>query len=428
MMTTLIKTPKGLHGEVLVPGDKSISHRAIMLGALSEGETKIDHFLFSDDCLSTVNAFRDLGVKIDITDEHVIVHGVGFNGLEAPKHELQMGNSGTTTRLIMGILSGQNFSSELIGDDSLSKRPMNRVSEPLATMGAEVITTDGHLPAIVNGKQLHSTNYQMKVASAQVKSALIFAALQANEPSIIREKLPTRNHTETMLNAFGGKIVTSEDQLTITVNPQPRLKGIDLTVPGDISSAAFFIAAGLLVPNSQIRLQRVGINETRTGILDVVKRMGGNIQLENSNRDGEPLADLVVSSSQLTATDISADEIPAMIDELPIIALLCARAAGTSTISGAEELRVKETDRIAAITEEFKKLGIDITEKSDGFVINGSQDWQVESSQLNSHGDHRIGMTLAVADLLVDTHLELAGKESVSISYPDFFDDLARLI
>ena len=427
-MTTLIKTPKGLHGEVLVPGDKSISHRAIMLGALSEGETKIDHFLFSDDCLSTVNAFRDLGVKIDITDEHVIVHGVGFNGLEAPKHELQMGNSGTTTRLIMGILSGQNFSSELIGDDSLSKRPMNRVSEPLATMGAEVITTDGHLPAIVNGKQLHSTNYQMKVASAQVKSALIFAALQANEPSIIREKLPTRNHTETMLNAFGGKIVTSEDQLTITVNPQPRLKGIDLTVPGDISSAAFFIAAGLLVPNSQIRLQRVGINETRTGILDVVKRMGGNIQLENSNRDGEPLADLVVSSSQLTATDISADEIPAMIDELPIIALLCARAAGTSTISGAEELRVKETDRIAAITEEFKKLGIDITEKSDGFVINGSQDWQVESSQLNSHGDHRIGMTLAVADLLVDTHLELAGKESVSISYPDFFDDLARLI
>lgn len=428
MMTTLIKTPKGLHGEVLVPGDKSISHRAIMLGALSEGETKIDHFLFSDDCLSTVNAFRDLGVKIDITDEHVIVHGVGFNGLEAPKHELQMGNSGTTTRLIMGILSGQNFSSELIGDDSLSKRPMNRVSEPLATMGAEVITTDGHLPAIVNGKQLHSTNYQMKVASAQVKSALIFAALQANEPSIIREKLPTRNHTETMLNAFGGKIVTSEDQLIITVNPQPRLKGIDLTVPGDISSAAFFIAAGLLVPNSQIRLQRVGINETRTGILDVVKRMGGNIQLENINRDGEPLADLVVSSSQLKATDISADEIPAMIDELPIIALLCARAAGTSTISGAEELRVKETDRIAAITEEFKKLGIDITEKPDGFVINGSQDWHVESSQLNSHGDHRIGMTLAVADLLVDTHLELAGKESVSISYPDFFDDLARLI
>lgn len=427
-MTTLVKTPKGLHGEVLVPGDKSISHRVIMLGALSEGETKINHFLFSDDCLSTVNAFRDLGVKIDIIDEHVIVHGVGFNELEAPKHELQMGNSGTTTRLIMGILSGQNFSSELIGDDSLSKRPMNRVSEPLETMGAEVITTDGHLPAIVNGKQLHSTNYQMKVASAQVKSALIFAALQANEPSIIREKLPTRNHTETMLNAFGGKIVTSEDQLTITVNPQPRLKGIDLTVPGDISSAAFFIAAGLLVPNSQIRLQRVGINETRTGILDVVKRMGGNIQLENINRDGEPLADLVVSSSQLTATDISADEIPAMIDELPIIALLCARAAGTSTISGAEELRVKETDRIAAITEEFKKLGIDITEKSDGFVINGSQDWHVESSQLNSHGDHRIGMTLAVADLLVDTHLELAGKESVSISYPDFFDDLAQLI
>ncbi|AQW20657.1 3-phosphoshikimate 1-carboxyvinyltransferase [Lentilactobacillus curieae] len=427
-MTTLVKTPKGLHGEVLVPGDKSISHRVIMLGALSEGETKINHFLFSDDCLSTVNAFRDLGVKIDIIDEHVIVHGVGFNGLEAPKHELQMGNSGTTTRLIMGILSGQNFSSELIGDDSLSKRPMNRVSEPLATMGAEVITTDGHLPAIVNGKQLHSTNYQMKVASAQVKSALIFAALQANEPSIIREKLPTRNHTETMLNAFGGKIVTSEDQLTITVNPQPRLKGIDLTVPGDISSAAFFIAAGLLVPNSQIRLQRVGINETRTGILDVVKRMGGNIQLENINRDGEPLADLVVTSSQLTATDISAEKIPAMIDELPIIALLCARAAGTSTISGAEELRVKETDRIAAITEEFKKLGIDITEKSDGFVINGSQDWHVESSQLNSHGDHRIGMTLAVADLLVDTHLELAGKESVSISYPDFFDDLARLI
>ncbi|MCT3400030.1 3-phosphoshikimate 1-carboxyvinyltransferase [Lentilactobacillus hilgardii] len=421
------KLKTGLHGELSVPGDKSISHRGIMFGAVSKGRTTLHHFLTAEDCLSTLNAFQQLGVSIKRDGETVVIEGVGLHGLKQSGKPLDMGNSGTTTRLIMGLLAGQNFDSTLFGDDSLSKRPMKRVSEPLAEMGADICVTDGHLPARIHGQKLHAIDYQLKVASAQVKSALILAAIQADQPSTLIEKLPTRNHTEKMLNAFGANIQTMADNVTIKVNPQPKLTGIDLTVPGDMSSAAFFLVAATLVPNSKLTLKNVGVNETRTGLLSILKRMGGKVIERHRNDSGEPTADLVVSSAELKPIEIGAEEIPAVIDELPLVALLAAKANGISKITGAGELRVKETDRIAAVVQEFSKLGIAIRELPDGFVIDGAKPWHVEKTKLDSHGDHRIGMTLAIASLLLDEQLQLNGAESVNISYPEFFDDLASV-
>lgn len=428
-MRTLKSQPaKGLHGELTVPGDKSISHRGIMLGAISEGTTTLTHFLTSADCLSTLAAFQQLGVPIEREGTTVTVHGVGLHGLKASKEPLDMGNSGTTTRLIMGLLAGQPFSTTLIGDASLSKRPMRRVSDPLAAMGADITTTDGHLPVTITGQKLHAVDYQLKVASAQVKSALILAALQADEPSTLTELLPTRDHTERMLTAFGGEITTASDGLTITVQPQPQLKGQSMTVPGDMSSAAFFMTAASLVPESQITLKDVGLNKTRTGLLDILNAMGGDVSVESEPTDGEPIGDLTIRSANLKPIDIGKAQIPAVIDELPLVALLAAKADGISRITGAEELRVKETDRISAIVTEFKKLGIDIEELPDGFVIDGRKPWHVVDPVLDAHDDHRIGMVLGIAALLVDQPLQLKGADSVRISYPEFFDDLDKLL
>nr|WP_173667617.1 3-phosphoshikimate 1-carboxyvinyltransferase [Lentilactobacillus buchneri] len=418
----------GLHGELAVPGDKSISHRGIMFGAISEGTTILHHFLTAEDCLSTLKAFQQLGVPITRDGDTVTIQGVGLHGLHQAEQPLDMGNSGTTTRLIMGLLAGQNFPSELTGDASLSKRPMRRVSEPLAEMGANIEVTDGHLPAVINGEQLHGVDYHLKVASAQVKSALILAALQADGVSILVEKQPTRNHTEKMLRAFGAEIETESDDVTITVHPEPHMKGITLNVPGDMSSAAFFMVAASLVPGSKVTLRNVGMNDTRTGLYSILKRMGGRISLSNEQSTGEPTADLTVEAAELKPIEIGADEIPAVIDELPLVALLAAKANGISKITGAGELRVKETDRISAIVTEFRKLGIDIQELNDGFIIDGRKPWQVLDSKLDSHGDHRIGMVMAVAALLVDQPLTLTGADSINISYPEFFDDLATLI
>lgn len=418
----------GLKGELAVPGDKSISHRGIMFGAISEGTTILHHFLTAEDCLSTLKAFQHLGVPITRDGKTVKIEGVGLHGLQEPNEPLDMGNSGTTTRLIMGLLAGQNFQTKLIGDASLSKRPMKRVSEPLAQMGADIAVTDGHLPATITGKQLHSVDYHLKVASAQVKSALILAGLQADGDSIFVEKQPTRNHTEIMLRAFGADIETEPDEVTITVHPDPKMHGIEMNVPGDMSSAAFFMTAASLVPNSKVKLLNVGMNDTRTGLYEILKRMGGKISLSNENSDGEPTADLTVESANLKPIEIGADEIPAVIDELPLVALLAAKADGVSKITGAGELRVKETDRISAIVTEFRKLGISIEELVDGFIIDGRKHWHVANSQLDSHGDHRIGMVMAVAALLVDQPLTLAGADSINISYPEFFDDLDTLI
>ncbi|GAD16111.1 3-phosphoshikimate 1-carboxyvinyltransferase [Lentilactobacillus otakiensis] len=418
----------GLQGTLAVPGDKSISHRGIMFGAISEGTTVLHHFLTAEDCLSTLKAFQQLGVPITRDGDVVTIQGVGLHGLQQPEQPLDMGNSGTTTRLIMGLLAGQDFPTELTGDASLSQRPMKRVSEPLAEMGANIEVTDGHLPAIINGEKLHGVDYHLKVASAQVKSALILAALQAEGDSILVEKQPTRNHTEKMLRAFGADIETEADDVTITVHPEPQMHGITLNVPGDMSSAAFFMVAASLVPNSKVTLRNVGMNDTRTGLYSILKRMGGKISLSNEDSSGEPTADLTIESADLQPIEIGADEIPAVIDELPLVALLAAKANGISKITGAGELRVKETDRISAIVEEFHKLGIAIEELDDGFIIDGRQTWHLEDSQLDSHGDHRIGMVMAVAALLVKQPMTLAGADSINISYPEFFDDLATLI
>lgn len=422
------KPENGLHGELAVPGDKSISHRGIMLGAISEGTTTLTHFLTSADCLSTLAAFQQLGVPIEREDTTVTVHGVGLHGLKPSAQPLDMGNSGTTTRLIIGLLAGQKFDTKLIGDASLSKRPMRRVSDPLALMGANIDTTDGHLPVTVHGQALHNVDYKLTVASAQVKSAMILAALQAEAPSTLVEQLPTRDHTERMLTAFGGDVQTASDGVTITVQPQPHLTGQTMTVPGDMSSAAFFMTAASLVPNSKITLKDVGLNKTRTGLLDIIHAMGGRIAISTEPTNGEPIGDLTIESAALKPIEIGKDQIPAVIDELPLVALLAAKADGVSRFTGAEELRVKETDRISAIVQEFKKLGIAIEELPDGFVIDGRKPWHVVNPELDAHDDHRIGMVLGIAALLADTPVMLNGAESVGISYPEFFRDLDQLL
>lgn len=426
-MKRLLPAKQGVHGSLLVPGDKSISHRAVMLGAISHGETIIHHFLNGEDCQTTIQAFQDLGVSIEQSASTVLVHGHGFAGLRPAVHPLEMGNSGTTTRLMMGLLAGTDFTSQMVGDSSLQKRPMQRVSQPLAVFGGEVnLAKDGTLPATIVGHHLHHANYQMQVASAQVKSALILAALQADGVSTITEKLPTRDHTEIMLRQFGASIETT-DHRVITVKPHPRLAGQTIEVPGDISSAAFFLVAGAIVPHSRLTLQRVNLNPTRTGIIRVLRKMGAKLTIDELPSTGEPLGNITISSSQLRPIQIGAEDVPAVIDELPLVALLAACASGRSVIKVASELRVKETDRIATVVEELRKLGVQVAELPDGMIIDGQPEWQVQNHQLASHGDHRIGMMDAIAALKAHQELQLSGAEAVNISYPRFFEDLAQL-
>lgn len=427
MKELVVNLNTGLHGDLAVPGDKSISHRSVILSSISEGTSHIHHFLASDDCISTINAFREMGVKIGLAGDELTVDGVGLNGLKVPQTKLDMGNSGTTTRLLSGLLAAQKFTTELIGDDSLSKRPMKRVSEPLSMMDASIETTDGHLPMTINAGNIKAVKYELPMASAQVKSAIILAALNADEDSVIIEPQVTRDHTETMLNQFGDSVIERHGN-EITVHHQPRLTAQEFNVPGDISSAAFFLVAATLVPNSHIVLKNVGINPTRTGILDVLIKMGANIKLLNQTNGSEPTADIEVTyTPDLKPIEVNEESIPLMIDELPLVALLAARANGHSTITGAEELRFKETDRIKTVVEELIKIGIHIEELPDGFSIDGSKDWKVVDSSLDSRGDHRIGMTLAVAALLLDTDVRLNGEDAISISYPQFFDHLKHL-
>ncbi|WP_283583759.1 3-phosphoshikimate 1-carboxyvinyltransferase [Limosilactobacillus difficilis] len=424
----LSPAPAGLHGQLRVPGDKSISHRAVMLGALSKGRTTIDHFLLGQDCQHTIEAFRQLGVPINMVGDTVTIHGVGLTGLRQPAQALQMGNSGTTTRLMMGILAGQDFDTELVGDPSLSKRPMKRVSQPLSQFGARVLTSEGGtLPSTVVGQPLHAADVQLAVASAQVKSALIFAALQANGESTIREKLPTRDHTELMLRQFGADIQSSADRLTITVQPHPVLRGQHVLVPGDISSAAFFLAGAAITPHSSLTLQKVNLNPTRTGIIHVLQKMGAQIDIQPLASDGEPLGDITIQSSQLRSIDITATDVPAMVDELPLVALLAARAHGTSTITGASELRVKETDRIQTVTTTLRQLGVQVKELPDGWQITGRDAWKLQDPVFSSFGDHRLGMLVAIAALTSPTALSLDGAEAIDVSYPGFLADLRQI-
>ena len=416
-----------LNGCIRVPGDKSISHRSIIFGSLAEGETKVYDILRGEDVLSTIQVFRDLGVEIEDKDGVVTIQGVGMDGLKAPQKTLDMGNSGTSIRLISGVLAGADFEVEMFGDDSLSKRPMDRVTLPLKKMGVSISgQTERDLPPLhLKGtKNLRPIQYELPIASAQVKSALIFAALQAQGQSVIIEKECTRNHTEDMLQQFGGDL--SVDGKKITVQGPQKLSGQTVVVPGDISSAAFWLVAGLIVPNSRVVLKNVGINETRTGIIDVILAMGGKLEIT----DMDPIAKsatLTVETSDLKGIEIGGALIPRLIDELPIIALLATQAQGQTVIKDAEELKVKETDRIQVVADALNSMGATITPTADGMIIKGKS--TLHGAKVNTFGDHRIGMMTAIAALLVaDGEVELDRAEAINTSYPSFFDDLETLI
>lgn len=416
-----------LNGSIRVPGDKSISHRSIIFGSLAEGETKVYDILRGEDVLSTMQVFRDLGVEIEDKDGVVIIQGVGLDGLKAPQKALDMGNSGTSIRLISGVLAGADFEVEMFGDDSLSKRPMDRVTLPLKKMGVSISgQTERDLPPLhLKGtKNLKPIHYELLIASAQVKSALIFAALQAQGQSVIIEKECTRNHTEDMLRQFGGEL--SVDGKKITIQGPQKLSGQTVVVPGDISSAAFWLVAGLIVPNSRVVLKNVGINETRTGIIDVIRAMGGKLEIT----DMDPIAKsatLTVETSELNRIEIGGALIPRLIDELPIIALLATQAQGQTVIKDAEELKVKETDRIQVVADALNSMGATITPTADGMIIKGKS--VLHGARVNTFGDHRIGMMTAIAALLVaDGEVELDRAEAINTSYPSFFDDLETLI
>ncbi|MBT0945222.1 3-phosphoshikimate 1-carboxyvinyltransferase [Streptococcus lutetiensis] len=422
----LLTNVSQLQGTLRVPGDKSISHRSIMFGSLAKGKTTIRDILRGEDVLSTMQVFRDLGVDIQDDGELVTIIGVGFDGLKAPKNKLNMGNSGTSIRLISGVLAGQDFTVEMFGDDSLSKRPMDRVTIPLRQMGVEVSgQTERDLPPLTmhGSKALKPIHYQLPVASAQVKSALIFAALQADGESVIIEKEKTRNHTEDMIVQFGGEINVNVKEIRIKGGQE--FTGQDVVVPGDISSAAFWLVAGLIVPNANVVLENVGINETRTGILDVIEAMGGKMTISDVD-DIAKSATITVETSELHGTEIGGEIIPRLIDELPIIALLATQASGTTIIRDAEELKVKETDRIQVVVDALNAMGADITPTDDGMIIKGKT--PLHGAKINTFGDHRIGMMASIAALLVsEGDVELERAEAINTSYPSFFSDLEVL-
>ena len=418
----VIQKIKKAIGQIKVPGDKSISHRAVMLGSLANGVTEISGFLKGADCLSTIDCFRKMGIDIDINGENVTVHGNGLRGLKKPDEMLYTGNSGTTTRLLCGILAGQNFDTSITGDASIQKRPMGRVVKPLSMMGAKI--ENEYCPLYITGTKLHGIDYKMPVASAQVKTAIILAGLYAYGETVIHEIEKSRDHTELMLSAMGADLTV--DNLDITVKPTNDLTAVNVDVPGDISSAAFFLVLGAIMPNSQITVTNVGINPTRTGIIDVLKDMGADITLENVHTSaGETVANITVRSSSLKGTTVGGDIIPRLIDELPIIAVAAVFADGQTVIKDAQELKVKETNRIRAVVDEFNKCGIDITETDDGMIINGGK--SIHGADFKTYDDHRMAMSLTVLAQLADGESTLDDSDCACVSYPTFFDDFYKL-
>ncbi len=420
-----LKRIKKLRGEVTVPGDKSISHRAVMFGALANGKTEITGFLRGADCLSTISCFRQLGISIEETADKIIVNGKGLHGLCAPTDTLDTGNSGTTTRLLAGILAGQKFTSILNGDASIQKRPMRRIITPLSQMGASIESINGNdcAPLRITGSALRGISYLSPVSSAQIKSAVLLSGLYADGETSVTEPAISRNHTELMLKSLGADIRI--EGLTATVKPNPALSAMKIPVPGDISSAAYFIAAGCLVPDAEILIKNVGINPTRDGILRVAKQMGADITLLNEKKDGEPVADIFVKSSTLHGITIEGEIIPALIDELPIIAVMAAAADGTTIIKDAAELKVKESDRIAVLCENLSAMGCDITATPDGMIINGGK--PLHGAVIDPHLDHRIAMSFAVAAMIADGTTKIRDADCVKISYPRFYEDMAAV-
>ena len=414
-----------LQGSVVIPGDKSISHRAVMLGSIAQGTTIVNGFLQGEDCLATLKAFQAMGVKIEgPVSQRLIIYGVGKHGLSAPKIPIDCGNSGTSIRLLTGLLSGQSFDSQLIGDASLSKRPMERVSKPLTTMGAEIITTNGCPPVTIHGSQtLHGIDFKMPVSSAQVKSAVLLAGLYAEGDTSVTEPNLTRDHTERMLTAFSYPIRKTEN--TVTINSEHELIGTDIIVPGDISSAAFFMVAASIIPGSDITLKNIGLNPTRTGVIDILLSMGADLQILNKRLCGEePVADIRVKHAQLEGIDIPTSMVPLAIDEFPVIFVAAATAKGQTLLHGARELRVKESDRIAVMVEGLQRMGIECQAFDDGVYIEGGK---LQGGEINSYGDHRIAMAFAVAAAICKHEVSIDHAESVKTSFPQF-QSLAKAV
>ena len=422
-----ITKANSLKGEIKVPGDKSISHRGVMFGAISEGTTELTGFLDGADCRSTIGCFRAMGIDISQNADHVVIHGKGLHGLKAPSQMLDVGNSGTTTRLISGILAGQPFVSSLNGDESIQKRPMGRIINPLTQMGAHIrsIKDNGCAPLEIGGAPLKAIHYDSPVASAQVKSCVLLAGLYADGVTSVTEPVVSRNHTELMLSGFGADI--KSEGLTASIVGNPKLIGQKIEVPGDISSAAYFIVAGLICENADLLIKNVNTNPTRAGIIKVAQDMGGNIELLNERIvSGEPVADIHVTSSNLHGCEVSGDIIPTLIDELPVIAVMAACASGTTTIKDAAELKVKESDRIATVTENLKNMGCDITPTDDGMIINGGN--PLKGTTVKTYLDHRIAMSFAIAGLVAQGETTFDNEECCCISYPNFFRTLNSII
>lgn len=413
-----------LHGEITVPGDKSISHRAVMLGALANGTTHITGFLMGEDCLSTIDCFRKMGVSIDVSDKEVVVEGVGLHGLTAPECELYTGNSGTTTRLLSGILAGQSFTSTMNGDATIQRRPMGRVMKPLREMGASIEGKDDNFcPLTMHPSELHGIEYRLPVASAQLKSAILLAGLYAEGQTTVIEPAPSRDHTERMFRALGVEIETNGN--VITLNPPEDLHAVDIAVPSDISSAAYFLVAGAIVPGSELTIKNVGVNPTRTGIIDVLRDMGADITESNFRDDAEPVCDLTVRYSRLHGTEIGGAIIPRLIDELPVIAVAAAFAEGETVIRDAQELKVKESNRIASMVAELSKAGVDVEETDDGMIVRGGE--KPHGASFETCKDHRIAMSLAILGLAAEGASRIDEPEVVAISYPDFFGTIEKL-
>lgn len=438
MSVKTITQKTGLRGEITVPGDKSISHRSIMLGSIALGTTEVTNFLNGADCLTTINCFREMGVEIEQKKDIVLVHGKGMRGLSAPENTLNVGNSGTTTRLMSGILAGQQFTSVMSGDTSLNSRPMGRIIAPLQEMGADIKSINGNnrAPLQIGPGILHGISYRSPVASAQVKSAVLLAGLYAGGDTSFREPSLSRNHTELMLLSFGAPVTTvfhADGSATAEVSPCEELYGRQICVPGDISSAAYFIAAGALIPNSELLIKNVGTNMTRAGFLKVCKEMGADIALLNqSAAGGEPRADILIRTSRLKGTTVAGDLIPTLIDEIPVIAVMAACAEGRTVIKDAAELKVKETNRIDTVTAGLRAMGADITPTDDGMIIEGkgapdNSNFPLAGADVRSFSDHRIAMSFAIAGLAAGGETRIQDSQCVDISYPDFFDTLNQI-
>ncbi|MBU1291247.1 3-phosphoshikimate 1-carboxyvinyltransferase [bacterium] len=427
-MELVLEKVNQLKGNIFVPGDKSISHRSLILGSIAQGETRVYNLLNSLDCLRTLDCMQALGVKIELdVDNSVNIKGKGLYGLQEPKDILDVGNSGTTVRLLAGLLSGQNFYSVLNGDNSIRKRPMKRVAQPLRLMGADIWgREDGHFaPLSIRGSKLNPFQYTLPVASAQVKSALLLAGLYATGETVIREHLSTRDHTERMLEIMQADIKISPPEIKIKGGTE--LRSTDIFIPGDISSAAYFIAAASILRDSRIIIKQVGVNPTRTGIIEILKKMGTKIDILNYQiKSNEPQADLMIEYSKLKGVEIKKENVPFLIDELPLIAVVATQAQGKTVVSGARELRVKESDRIKAIVSELKKMGADIEEEEDGFTVNGPT--RLQGAVCESYNDHRIAMSLAVAALLAEGKTVIKNSECIDISFPGFENTLQNLI